>query len=127
MLSLMINVGCIRGEPKRVYTKKKNCELSNFDLLVKRDDNSNKWDVFRFTAWGAKAKYINDYLHNGYLVSVVSRPKRVKFVKKDGTKVELIQNVVISINYICQKNKILINQFGGIDFPALQDIEYDLF
>lgn len=126
MLCRMICVGLIKGEPKRRYSNK-GVEASNFTVAVKRDDNTDKWDGFRFEAWDNVANYINEYLHHGDVVSVISRPKKIVYQNKEGKKADYLIYRVISINLICHGNKIMMNKFGGIDFPAFPDLNYDLF
>lgn len=124
MTCFMHCVGMVRGEPRRGYTKNGN-EFSNFAVIVKRNDEQNKYDFFRFEAWNTLAKYINENIHSGDMVSVVSRPLENNFTRKDGIKVGTYKFRVREINFICSKNKTLLSQFSGIEIPDKHNLNYD--
>lgn len=120
MLSVYNANGIVAAEPQR--TSEGNSLLG---LLVKRDDNTNHYDFFYFKAFGKEAKFINTYLHKGDIVSLTARPKEEIWEdKKCGKKERKIVFIIKSISFICHKNRTTLNQFGGSDFPELQDVDY---
>lgn len=124
MLCYMMCAGKLADNPKRYYTKKSGNEMAIFSLLIKRNNGRNEYDCFQFDAYGRSAKYINENLHRGDVVTILCRPIRHKYKTKDGKNTDRVIFRVMSLNYICHKNKIMVNQFGGYDFPELTDIDY---
>lgn len=121
MICQMVCIGTILKEPKRSYLKAGN-EISHFLLSVKRNYSGNEtWDVFRFEAWGPNAKYINDYLHHGDMIGIISRPRRVNYKKNNGETVNDVVFRVTSIQFICHKERVHLKGIGGTDFPEFPE------
>lgn len=123
MTSVYACVGVIFHEPKRYYVKNGD-EVSIFFVSVKRNDNKNRWDLFKFEAYGNEAHYINEYLHNGDTVSIVSRPLQKYFKNRKGEKTNHVEFRVISINFVCGKEKTKRYNFGIMGLQELQDMDY---
>lgn len=124
MLSVYTGVGFLRKEPKRYYSKK-GTEISTFTLLIKTDDDKNNYDALNFMAVGKVAAFINTNVHVGTVLSVIARPKKNWYVKKDGTKVEGITFIIKSVQTICKTEKLRLDRFGGSIFPEYPDIDYE--
>lgn len=114
-------------EPKRCYSKDGN-DISNFWLLIKRSDRTKSYDSLKFEAYGTIAKYINDYLHKGDLVSVRSRPvtKKYKHGKTGETRFGVVFRVS-TIEFICHRNRLMLNQFGESEFPELDERQFQFW
>lgn len=127
MLSCYTCTGMIFAEPKRFYSKNK-VEISNFWLSIKRSDKSNNYDYLKFEAYGPPANFVNTYLHKGDMVSVRSRPISKNYVsKKTGEKRHGVVFRAIMIEIICHKNRLLLNEFGGSDFPELNEMQFQFW
>lgn len=121
MVSRFICIGIIQSGPKRAYSKK-NYEVSHFSLRVKREDGKNNYDIFNFEGWDRTAKFINDYLNTGDVVSVISIPRNYSYTRKNGTKVETVKYLVSSISFICKNNQLKLDRFEGNEVEEILDI-----
>jgi single-strand DNA-binding protein len=65
---------------------------------IKPKDGSADADFFRVTAWEQTARYINDYLGKGRLISVDGRLETRKFTDKDGNAREVVVVVADNVN-----------------------------
>lgn len=125
MTSIYTCVGVLMTEPKRYYIKD-GCEVSIFRISVKRSDKTNRWDVFRFEAFNNQAHFINNYLHYGDVASFVSRPFQKVYKNKKGERIQDVVFRVISLDFICSKERYITHKFGGKGMPDFQDIDYNL-
>lgn len=124
MVSCYVCVGSVLNEPRRNY-KKDGTEVSSFWLLIKRNDKMNNYDYLKFEAYASVAKFINDYIHIGDVVSVRSRPVSIKYKhKKTGEMRHGIIFRVAMLEFICHKKRLMINEFGGSEFPELDERQF---
>lgn len=123
MLSCFTCTGMMLAEPKRFYSKKGD-EISDFWLRIKRSENSNNYDILKFEAFKGVAKYINEEIHTGDMVSVRSRPISVEFKEKDGKKRHGVIFRVAMLELICHRNRLLLNEFGASTVPELDEREF---
>lgn len=122
MLSCFTCTGMLLAEPKRFYSKNGD-EISDFWLMIKRSENSNNYDKLKFEAFKGVAKYVNDNLHTGDMVSVRARPIN-KEQKINGKKHYGIIFRVAMIELICHRNRLLLNEFGGSTVPELNESDF---
>lgn len=122
MLSCFTCAGMILSEPKRFYSKKGD-EISDFWLMIKRSEQSNNYDLLKFEAFKGVAKYVNEHIHTGDMVSVRARPiNRVE--KINGKKRHGVIFKVAMVELICHRNRLLLNEFGGSTVPELNESDF---
>lgn len=115
--------GVMLHEPKRAYNKNKQ-EISEFYLIIRRSDQSKKSDILPFRAFKELATYINNNIHKGDVVAVRSRPKVDTWKDKNGKKQKMIFFEAASIDIICHKERLLINQFGESTVPEINEWDF---
>lgn len=93
MLNRITLIGRITKNPelRTTNTGKDVVEISiAVNKRIKPKDGSADADFFRVTAWESTARYINDYLGKGRLISVDGRLETRKYTDKDGNARELV-------------------------------------
>lgn len=93
MLNRITLIGRITKNPelRTTNTGKDVVEISiAVNKRIKPKDGSADADFFRVTAWESTARYINEYLGKGRLISVDGRLETRKYTDKDGNARELV-------------------------------------
>lgn len=93
MLNRITLIGRITKNPelRTTNTGKDVVEISiAVNKRIKPKDGSADADFFRVTAWESTARYINDYLGKGRLISVDGRLETRKYTDKDNNPREMV-------------------------------------
>ena len=103
-----IVLGRLGQDPKQSFTKSGN-EVSNFSVAtyekIKRNDvYEEETDWHRVAAFGAQAKFINEYCKKGTLVYIEGKDKNREYKNKDGETIKFNEMIVYNVQLTKSKN-----------------------
>ena len=107
MLNRIVIMGRLGHEPEVRYTQSGK-PVASFSLAVDRDfkdkaSGERATDWIDVVAWDAKAKFVQQYFHNGQQAVVEGRLQIRDYTGRDGTRRRAAEVVADNISFACAK------------------------